>query len=382
MLTLALNLVFLTTPQSAASKPVEWMLIAMTRDGVRLEVEFAPAVGARDIKTAFGTYSSPLDPVAVVMKFPRETKWRQELIANPAQSLIPSIAQLDTDGRVSELIELTPMLEARLLASQDPATGKVCTADLLAATEAVSRWGSRLDPLPSRLSRDKRVKELWKRTRAADGARTLLLGSRLLAEVETARDGVGDRQLGLSDIGTGMRSRSPYLRYVAMQISSKQLMLDSSHNAKLLIASVEDEHVLARAGAAKGSFDAWPREAVNFWKHVLGSKGSAPERIRAARHLARHLKKDGISALKYALSGQGQGGSAASASLDVRKLAQAAARDCGVTEAQIEQERFDARRGAGSGGRRLVSQTPPRGAMDAELEAEVARLVLELSRRL
>lgn len=357
------------------------MHIAMTRDGVRLEVEVEPAIGARDVLTAFGTYRSPLDPVAVVMEFPRGTKWRHELSANPSQSLLPRITLLDTDGRIAELIELIPILESRLLKDQVSALAQARTAELLAATDAISRWGSRLDPLPSRLARDKRIKELWKRTRAADGGLTLLLGSRLRVEVEPAGNGIGDQQLGLSDIQAGMRSRDPYLRYVAMQISAKQLMFDSSHYAKLLLASVEDKHILARAGAANGSFETWPRESTNFWRHVLGSRGNGPERIRAAQHLARHLKEDGIRVLGQALSWRDHGGTNASALLDSRRLAQAAARDCGVTAAQIEKERFDARLGSGARVSRLVSQSPPYNAMDSELEAALKRLVKELSQR-
>jgi hypothetical protein len=377
---MTLALVLLATPQTAPPASVEMMQIAMTRDGVRLEVDAVPEIGARDVSTAFGVFHSPFDPVAVVLEFPRRTHWLQELNADPSQPLMPRIKLLDADCRIAELLELIPILESRIPEDELAVSSQSRIAEYLAATNALVRWGALLDPLPSRLVRERRVKELWKRTRSADGAWALLIGSRLLAEV-APRHGVGDDQLSLAELKAGMRARSPYLRCIAMQIGGKQAVLEAAHNAELLIASVEDKHVLARDGAAKGAFESWPRDTKNFWVHVLGSGGSSLERVRATRHLAHHLKGKARSVLRSALNWRDHRGSRGARSPDVRRLAQMAARDFGVTAAQLEQERFNARRRGGAVPDRLLSRGIPHSGMSKELEASVTWRAQELSRR-
>ena len=372
-MTLALAVVFLLSPQSSSPNSVETMQIAMTRDGVRLEVLETPEIGALDISTEFGVFHSALDPVAVVLKSPRGSLWREELKADPDHALMPSIERFDSDGRISELLGMIPVLEGRLSEDEFGAAAEDRNDELIAVCKALSRWGAQLDPLPSKLKREERIKQLWKRARSAEGATALLVGSRLLSEVEPGGHGIGDYQLSQSDLENGMRSRNPYLRGMAAQISARQLVLESSFNAKILIASIEDKHVVARNGAAIGAFESWPRDSSNFWAHVLGSAGDGNERIRAARSLAGRRTKEAHRALSYALAWRGQPHATRVSKPDIRRLAQMAARDFGVTAAELDRERFDARHGTRVLIDRLVRRTAPRAKMTDRLEAAVRR---------
>lgn len=284
----ALTLAFLAAPQAAPSASVDTLQIAMTRSGVRLEVATKPAPGSLEVKTAFGVFHSPLDPVAIVLDSPRRARWRTELEANPRLSLMPTIEALDADGRIAELIDMVPTLEARLLQDELTIEAEHRRDELIAASNAIAGWGEVLDPLPGDLTREERLLELWKRTLAAEGASALLSGARLLHEVTPGGAGIGDHQLNISQLREGMRSRNPYLRRIAAQISGKQLIFDASQNAWILIASIEDEHLIARAGAADGIVRVWPTQAREYWTDIL-LRWEDDFRGRAGWHLVDYL---------------------------------------------------------------------------------------------
>jgi len=284
----ALALAFLAAPQAAPPASTDTLQVAMTRGGVRLEFAAKPAPGSREIKTAFGVFYTPLDPVAIVLESPRRARWRSELETNPKLSLMPTIAALDADGRIAELIDMVPVLEARLLEDELTAEAEHRRDELIAASNAIAGWGERLDPLPGDLTREERLIALWKHARSAEGASALLSGSRLLAEVTPGGAGIGVHQLNISQLRKGMRSDNPYLRGIASQISGKQLIFDASQNAWILIASVEDEHVVARAGAADGIVRVWPAQAREYWTDIL-LRWEDDYRGRAGWHLVDHM---------------------------------------------------------------------------------------------
>lgn len=290
-LALALALVFLAAPQAAPQSSTDTLQIAMTRGGVRLEVAAKPAPGSREVKTAFGVFHTPLDPVAIVMESPRRARWRSELEANPELSLMPTIAALDADGRIAELIEMIPVLEARLLEDELTSAAEHRRDELIAASNAIAEWGEVLDPLPGDLTREERLLALWKRARSAEGASALLSGARLLFEVTPGGAGIGEHQLNMSQLREGMRSRNPYLRRIASQISGKQLIFDTGQNAMILMASIEDKHVVARDGAADGIVRVWPGQAREYWTDIL-LRWEDEYRGRAGWHLVDHLPRE------------------------------------------------------------------------------------------
>jgi hypothetical protein len=201
---------------------------------------------------------------------------------------MPTIAALNADGRIAELIEMIPVLEARLLEDELTVEAEHRRDELIAASNAIASWGEKLDPLPGKLSREERLMELWKRARSADGASALLPGARLLAEVTPGGAGIGDHQLKISQLRDGMRSKNPYLRRIASQVSGKQLIFDASQNAWILIASIEDEHVVARDGAADGIARVWPGQAREYWTDIL-LRWEDDYRGRAGWHLVGHM---------------------------------------------------------------------------------------------
>jgi hypothetical protein len=304
-MTLALALAFLAAPQAASPASVDTLQIAMTRGGVRLEVSAKPAPGSREVKTAFGVFHTPLDPVALVMESPRRARWRGELEANPELSLMPTIAALNADGRIAELIEMIPVLEARLLEDELSSKAEHRRDELIAASNAIAGWGELLDPLPGELSREERVLALWKRARSAEGASALLSGGRLLFEVTPGGAGIGEHQLNISQLREGMRSRNPYLRRVASQISGKQLIFDSSQNALILMASMEDKHVVARDGAADGIVRVWPGQAREYWTDIL-LRWEDEYRGRAGWHLVDHLPREAAAPVVGTVAASGE----------------------------------------------------------------------------
>jgi len=290
----AFALAFLAAPQVAPPASADTLQIAMTRGGVRLEVSAKPALGSLEVETAFGVFHTPLDPVAIVLESPRRARWRTELGSNPKLSLMPTIAALDADGRIAELIEMVPVLEARLLEDELTAEAEHRRDELIAASNAIANWGGMLDPLPGELTREERLIELWNRSLSAEGASALMCGARLLHEVTPGGAGIGDHQLNISQLREGMRSRNPYLRGIASQISGKQLIFDASQNAWILIASVEDEHLIARAGAANGIVRVWPTQAREYWTDIL-LRWEDEFRGRAGWHLVDYLPNSAVA---------------------------------------------------------------------------------------
>jgi hypothetical protein len=304
-MTLALALVFLAAPQAAPQASIDTLQIAMTRGGVRLEVAAKPAPGSREVKTAFGVFHTPLDPVAIVMESPRRARWRSELEANPALSLMPTIAALHADGRIAELIEMIPVLEARLLEDELTSKAEHRRDELIAASNAIAEWGEVLDPLPGDLTREERLIALWKRARSAEGASALLSGARLIFEVTPGGAGVGDHQLNLSQLREGLRSRNPYLRRIAAQISGKQLIFETGQNAMILMASIEDKHVVARDGAADGIVRVWPGQAREYWTDIL-LRWEDEYRGRAGWHLVDHLPREAAAPVVGVVAASGE----------------------------------------------------------------------------
>lgn len=308
------SLLLALAPAAQAVPPApDTALLAMTRDGVRVEVVQAPAVGALEVRTPWGLLRTPLDPVAVVLRTPRAAPWRMELAADPGHDLGPSIDALASDGRLGELLAMWQMLDERVRAVEPGARESLDAAELaeyerrreelLRATRALESWGTRLDPLPGDLTRAERVEELWDLTRQAPGPAALLPGTRLLDEIILGQGGVGDLQLSLTALRDGLRASNPCVRRVAAKISGKELISEPAQNAMVLVASLEDEHPVARDGAADGSVRVWPDLAREYWTDTL-LRWREPFRTRAAWHLVDHLPFDAAAPLVAALASE------------------------------------------------------------------------------
>lgn len=268
----------------------------MTRGGVRIEVSEKPQPGALEVVTAFGVLYTPRDPVAIVMESPRRDTWRKELEKDPKLALGPTIARFRAEGRIAELLEMMPVLEARLHEEELSREAEQRRDELLDATRALAHWGEALDPLEGSLSRGERIEELWKRAKKAKGAHCLLPGARLLGEITAGGAGFGDHQMPISELRDGMRSNNPYLRRIAFQISGKQLIYDGGQNTLVLLATLDDADVVARDGAADGIVRVWPEQAREYWIDTV-LHWTDEQRARAAWHLVQHLPKEAASPL-------------------------------------------------------------------------------------
>ncbi|MBC8405056.1 MAG: hypothetical protein H8E15_07510 [Planctomycetes bacterium] len=145
----------------------------MTKDGIRVEVIDRPAVGAGRVETPFGSYFTPLDTVAVVLTVPRTTTWQAELAANPMTSLLPVIGRINGDGRIADLLELTRNIELLWKDSPSDEITRLRAKEMVAASNALWKWGQRLNPVPEKLDRDERVEWLWERVLKSDGPKML-----------------------------------------------------------------------------------------------------------------------------------------------------------------------------------------------------------------
>jgi hypothetical protein len=197
------------------------------------------------------------------------------------------------------------VLEARLLEDELTSEAEHRRDELIAASNAIANWGEKLDPLPGSLNREERLIALWKHARSAEGASALLSGSRLLLEVTPGGAGIGEHQLNMSQLREGMRSRNPYLRRIASQISGKQLIFDTGQNGMILIASIEDPHVVARDGAADGIVRVWPDQAREYWTDIL-LRWEDEYRGRAGWHLVDHLPREAAAPVVGVVAASGE----------------------------------------------------------------------------
>lgn len=292
------------TPQGAGAQAqvdVQRSILAMTKDGIRLEVSVAPAVGSSEVMTDFGRYFTPLDPVALVLQPPKRDTWRSELAADPNLSLLPAIGAANGDGRIRDLLDLTATIEGLWKQTADAKLRLQRSKELVAATQAIWRWGQRLDPVPPKLDRDERVEILWKTLWKTEGPGTLLVGGRLMKEVAQAQGGYGDRQIRLVDIRRGVSSEDPYRIHSAAQVAAFQHMMDVQLGSNILHDTINHEHPVARDGLARAIAQLYPDHARMFWADYLFG-GKDHQRIIAAWHLVDHLPKQADGPLVAALA--------------------------------------------------------------------------------
>ena len=161
---------------AASAPPVD--LFAMTRSGVQVEVSERPVRGALDLKTPFGMYHTPTDPVEVVLERKRDRAWVATLRATPDASLVPAIETFAENGQVSALLEIAQTAIQR---------GR--SDEIRAALTALEVWGARFDPVAAGMDGSERIEWLWERVQSVEGLSKLLMGARLAAEVRRPSPG-------------------------------------------------------------------------------------------------------------------------------------------------------------------------------------------------
>ena len=275
--------------------------LAMTKDGIRVEVGDRPAVGSGKVETPFGSYFTPLDTVAVVLTVPRTTTWRAELAANPMTSLLPVIGRINGDGRIADLLELTQNIELLWENSPSDEIARLRAKELVAASNALWKWGQRLNPVPEKLDQDERVEWLWERVLKSDGPTALLYGGRLMEEVIQAQGGIGDRQVTQTQLSRAMKSKNPYQVRSAAQLAGFEHVMEVQFGAHILYSSIFHQHPVARDGCAVGIAKLYPNHARLYWvDNLFGGKDE--HRIRAAWHLVDHLPKQAAGPLVAGLA--------------------------------------------------------------------------------
>ncbi len=302
---LSLSTLILAVAQTPAAQAVpaeaQRSVVAMTKDGIRLEVSAAPAVGDAEVMTAYGRYFTPLDPVAVVLALPKRDLWRNELKADPTMSMLPVISSTNGDGRIYDLIEMADTLEHLWRTTKDDKLKLQRSKEINAVSNALWKWGQRLDPVPKGLDQDERVEWLWKRLRKTEGPEALLSGGRLLEEVVQARGGVGRRQVSITELSRAIGEKNPYIAHSAARIAAFQHVMDVALGSYILSNSIAHEHPAAREGCAIGIAQLYPNHARLYWADTLfGAEDDY--RIIAAWHLVNHLPKQADGPLVAALA--------------------------------------------------------------------------------
>ncbi len=280
--------------------PAEAGWIAMTRSGVRIEVAEKPASGAREFHTPYGLYFTPLDPVAVVLKAPQQARWRHDLEARPDMDLMAVVEELNADGRLAELIELTAHLE-QLQADAEGEHQVQRARELVAAGQALQDWGGRLNPVSNKLSTDERVEWLWKQASKIKGPEALLYTGRLMEEVIPGQSGIGVRQITGVDLHRALGSRNPFFARAGAVVAGRQLSMDAMLGAVILDQSILHDNPLVRDGCADGISQLWPNHARQYWADIL-FRWKDELRIRAAWNLVDHLPDQAEAPLVLAMA--------------------------------------------------------------------------------
>jgi hypothetical protein len=261
--------------QSAANAAVsDW--IAMTRDGVQIEVSEKPSKGALEVNTPFGLFRTPLDPVELVFERQRDRSWLMGLRTGNNATLLEAIAVFHDNGQIRALIEVGEV-----------AVQRGWPEEVRAALRGLEDWGARLDPVPADLSGEERVEWLWKKIQKRQGLAKLLLSGRLATELTPGGNGFGGRQLGLSDLRKSMKSSDPILQRAGAQFAGVQLMDDPYLLSRLQNMSLYAP-VASRDRVAQSAVELDFAATREYWVKAL-LRADDPVRMIAARHLAYEL---------------------------------------------------------------------------------------------
>lgn len=259
--------------------------VAVFESGARIECAKPPPVGARSVLTVAGAWDASLDPVAAVADATEETR---------ALAPLKALDYAAWTRRAAERGLLGALL------AEEPAG-----EDRAAWLEALARLGGPIDPLPSRMPREDRVEELWRRAEKADGGELALLVGRLEREISDGSTDAPDRRVGLADLRRALRGRDADRRWAAARLALRQH--ESSMLHALRDASLEDDEACGAAAAAAALAGLDAERALGWWVLGMWRERSEGARVRAVRHLAAHgaAEPKVVDALVYTLSAEG-----------------------------------------------------------------------------
>ncbi|MGB0953891.1 MAG: hypothetical protein ACPG31_11760 [Planctomycetota bacterium] len=257
--------------------------VAVLKSGTRIETTTEVSAGVRAIETPFGRYDASLDPVVSMSDTEEDLR------------LLAPLKQMDYAlwlERIAERGLLTELIEAEV-----PEEHRALHAQL------IESWGRRLDTMPVKWDKEKRIEQLWKRLAKSKDHDQLLLTGALLREVSVSQQ-ANKRRISHADLSRALKSKDPELRRAGARLAGHQEEIGLSR--KLMTLSLEEEHEPARIAMSDAAFGIDPEHSLGRWTIALWRHGPEDERVRAAGHLGNYGSEDPnvVKALIYALGAE------------------------------------------------------------------------------
>lgn len=287
-LLLTLGMVQVVVPVAAPED-----LIAITRDGVQIEVLSEPAKGALEVQTPFGLYRTAADPIKMAFSRKRDRSWVERMRRDSSFSLVPIAKDLRDNGQISALLELA-----------DAAWRRGRLSEIRASFRGLEDWGSRLDPVPPELSGNERIDWLWTAVQEEKSVRSLLYAGRLISEITPGRYGVGDRQLSFTEVRRGLRHDNNLARRAAAWVAQVELLDDVYLSSDLMYLSLFGPPTL-RGRAADSAAYIHPEGSREYWVRAL-LRAEDLTRLRAAQAFVHAMPRYAPKAIGHVLSAVGK----------------------------------------------------------------------------
>lgn len=275
---------------AVTATPVD--VFAMTKSGVQIEVSEPPKRGQLDIKTPYGIYRTPTDPVEIVLERARDRGWQALIRTTPDASLVPIIESMSANGQVTALLELAPLVLARGHEDETRLT-----------LSKLEEWGARVDPVPPDLDRDERLEWLLEKRKQTSGPAQLLWNARYLAELPTPT--TVEKQRVSNERGSwSERFQNKDVLEARFELQLAAHYLEDDPRAGVYARQLSlygDPALMDVAGAT--TVRLWPGMAREYWVAAL-LREEDPVRIIAAQQLMRHLPEYAPKPFAYLLAAE------------------------------------------------------------------------------
>jgi hypothetical protein len=288
----ALVLAWPLAAQQPATPATPVDAFAMTKSGVQIEVSELPVRGQLDIKTPYGIFRTPTDPVEIVFERARDRTWQALIRTTPDASLVSIIEALAANGQISALLELAPAVLARGHEDETRIT-----------LNKLEEWGARVDPVPSDLDREDRLEWLAAQRKQTKGPAQLLWNARYLAELPTPST-VDKQRIARERGGWSERFEQKEVLEARLELQIAAHYLEDDPRAGLYARQLSlygAPALLDVAGATTVTL--WPGMAREFWVAAL-LREQEPVRIIAAKQLMRHLPEYAPKPFAYLLAAE------------------------------------------------------------------------------
>jgi hypothetical protein len=285
MASLAGSLLAVILVQSAPEPQAPPIPIAVLQSGQRVECVEAEA-GDREFQTPYGLFRSPTNPVEKVVDGAQQAKDLRKLRSAGVLDDFTWLHDLSTAGQLREL----SMACLEVLAQDHQNTYPY---------ELLESWGRKLDPVPAKLDRDKRISWLWKRVTGKDFTLAVLAGAKLREEVSQSSQAQNERVVSIRQLRSAIRSKSIVQRRVACLVAGQQR--EFTMRELLLETSIADKLDPVRCAAAEGTHQIHAHSARQYWVRNL-AQGSGAHRDAAAWNLGHFGGADALNALIHVLA--------------------------------------------------------------------------------